>query len=85
MDELFEALTLVQTGKVTRFPIALVGSEYWSGLVDWLRGTLLASGTISEGDLDLFFVTDDVEEVVARMVAARQAVPGATGEVGRPE
>jgi uncharacterized protein (TIGR00730 family) len=85
LDELFEALTLVQTGKVTRFPIALVGTDYWSGLVDWLRGTLLASGTIGEGDLDLFFVTDDAEEVVERMVAARQAVPGATGEVGRPE
>jgi len=85
LDELFEALTLVQTGKVTRFPIALVGSDYWNGLVDWLRGTLLASGTIGEGDLDLFLVTDDAEEVVDRMVAARRAVPGATGEVGRPE
>ena len=85
LDELFEAVTLMQTGKVTRFPIALVGSDYWSGLVGWLRDTLLASGTIGEGDLDLFFVTDDAEEVVDRMVAARQAVPGATGEVGRPE
>jgi uncharacterized protein (TIGR00730 family) len=88
LDELFEAITLVQTGKVTRFPIALVGSDYWSGLVDWLRGTLLATGTIGAGDLDLFFVTDDVEEVVDRMVGARQAAPGATGaagRIGRPE
>jgi uncharacterized protein (TIGR00730 family) len=71
-DELFEALTLVQTQKVTSFPIVLVGTSYWSGLVDWLRQTVLADKKISEADLDMFRVTDDVEEAVAVMVAAQQ-------------
>jgi uncharacterized protein (TIGR00730 family) len=65
LDELFEALTLVQTRKVTRFPIVLFGTEYWSGLVDWLRNTVIAQGKASERDLMLFHVTDDVEEAVA--------------------
>ncbi|MFM9370360.1 TIGR00730 family Rossman fold protein [Streptomyces sp. Da 82-17] len=65
LDELFEALTLVQTRKVTRFPIVLFGSEYWNGLVDWLRKTMIAGGKASEHDLQLFHVTDDVEEAVA--------------------
>ncbi|NBE52473.1 LOG family protein [Streptomyces boluensis] len=64
LDELFEALTLVQTRKVTRFPIVLFGTEYWSGLVDWLRDTVIAGGKASEHDLTLFHVTDDVEEAV---------------------
>ncbi|AWI30802.1 TIGR00730 family Rossman fold protein [Streptomyces tirandamycinicus] len=65
LDELFEALTLVQTGKVTRFPVVLFGSAYWSGLVDWLRGTVVAEGKASARDLLLFHVTDDVDEAVA--------------------
>ncbi|GGZ42464.1 cytokinin riboside 5'-monophosphate phosphoribohydrolase [Streptomyces inusitatus] len=65
LDELFEALTLVQTGKVTRFPIVLFGTEYWSGLVDWLRNTVVAQGKASERDLLLFHVTDDVDEAVS--------------------
>lgn len=65
LDELFEALTLVQTRKVTRFPIVLFGAEYWGGLVDWLRGTVVAQGKASERDLLLFHVTDDVDEAVA--------------------
>jgi len=65
IDELFEALTLVQTGKVTTFPIILVGSQYWSGLVDWLRATMNADGKISPSDLDLIHVTDDPQEVVS--------------------
>jgi uncharacterized protein (TIGR00730 family) len=69
MDELFESLTLIQTGKVRHFPVILVGSEYWGGLLDWLRGTLLAAGTISEADLDLIKVTDDPDEVVRLMRA----------------
>ncbi|GAA1788786.1 TIGR00730 family Rossman fold protein [Nocardioides hankookensis] len=73
LDELFEALTLVQTGKITDFPIVLVGSSYWQGLLDWMRDTSLASGTISEVDLDRLIVTDDVDEAVALMVAAREA------------
>jgi uncharacterized protein (TIGR00730 family) len=64
-DELFEALTLVQTGKVTSFPVILFGSSYWGGLVDWLRGHVLAEGKISEKDLALLHVTDDVDEAVA--------------------
>lgn len=64
LDELFEALTLVQTGKVTRFPIVLFGSEYWSGLVDWLKNTVVAQGKASERDTLLFHVTDDIEEAV---------------------
>lgn len=65
LDELFEALTLVQTRKVTRFPIVLFGREYWSGLVDWLRDTVVAQGKCAAKDLLLFHVTDDVEEAVA--------------------
>lgn len=64
LDELFEALTLVQTRKVTRFPIVLFGSEYWGGLVDWLRTTVVGSGRAAEKDIRLFHVTDDVAEAV---------------------
>jgi uncharacterized protein (TIGR00730 family) len=71
-DELFEALTLVQTQKVTSFPIVLLGSSYWQGLLDWMRGTVLAEGKINPQDLDMMVVTDDVEEAVALMVAARE-------------
>jgi uncharacterized protein (TIGR00730 family) len=75
LDELFEALTLVQTRKVRAFPVCLVGTDYWGGLMDWVRGTQLATGTISESDLDLVTVTDDPAEAVALMVAARQEHP----------
>jgi uncharacterized protein (TIGR00730 family) len=73
LDELFEALTLAQTGKITSFPIVLVGTSYCGGLRDWLRDTSLAEGTIRQDDLDRLVLTDDVEEVVARMVGARGA------------
>ncbi len=69
LDELFEAVTLVQTEKVTSFPIVLLGVDYWSGLLDWLRDTAVARGTISPGDLDLIHLTDDVNDAVARIVA----------------
>nr|WP_040320419.1 TIGR00730 family Rossman fold protein [Aeromicrobium marinum] len=69
LDELFEALTLAQTGKVTTFPIVLFGTEYWGGLIDWIRDTMLADGKISPADLDLIHVTDDVEDAVAWFVA----------------
>ena len=72
-DELFEAMTLVQTQKVTSFPIVLLGSSYWSGLIDWLRDTVLAEGKINAADLEMLVVTDDVDEAVAMMVAAQQA------------
>jgi uncharacterized protein (TIGR00730 family) len=64
LDELFEALVLVQTRKVTSFPVVLLGTSYWSGLVDWLRATMLAEGKIAERDLDLFTITDDPAEAV---------------------
>ncbi len=72
LDELFEALTLVQTQKVTSFPIVLVGTAYWSGLVGWLRDTAMAEGKINPSDLDMFVVTDDIDEAVALMVASRE-------------
>jgi uncharacterized protein (TIGR00730 family) len=81
LDELFEALTLVQTRKVTRFPVILYGTEYWSGLVDWITSRMVAEGTISEADLDLLVVTDDVDEVVAEVAAAAEA-SRADGESG---
>ncbi|HEX2499751.1 MAG TPA: TIGR00730 family Rossman fold protein [Actinomycetes bacterium] len=71
LDELFEALVLVQTTKVTRFPVVLVGSEFWSGLVDWLAGPLTAEKKIHPADLDLFQVTDDPDEVVRIVKAFR--------------
>jgi uncharacterized protein (TIGR00730 family) len=64
MDELFEALTLVQTRKVTSFPVILYGTSYWRGLIDWFRGTMLAHGKINEVDLDLIYLSDDVDEIV---------------------
>jgi uncharacterized protein (TIGR00730 family) len=73
LDELFEAVTLVQTGKVTRFPIVLVGTGYWSGLIDWLRERAVAAGTISPADLDLITVTDDVHAAVAEIVRSDEA------------
>lgn len=68
MDEFFEVLCMVQTGKVTNYPIVLMGTEYWSGLVEWLKSTLAAGGFINPEDLDLFLVTDDVDEAVAHIV-----------------
>lgn len=62
LDELFEALTLVQTRKILHFPIVLYGSRFWAGMVDWVRGRLVEEGMISPEDRDLFFVTDSVEE-----------------------
>jgi uncharacterized protein (TIGR00730 family) len=64
LDELFESLTLIQTGKVRHFPVVLVGREYWSGLLAWMRDTMLKQGTIAETDLDLFHVSDDPDEVI---------------------
>jgi uncharacterized protein (TIGR00730 family) len=69
MDELFEALTLIQTRKVRDFPVVLFGSEYWRGLLDWLSGTMAVEGKIGGGDLDLIHVTDDPADVAAHIVA----------------
>lgn len=67
LDELFEALTLTQTGKVTHFPIVLYGVKYWSGLLSWLRDQGVSQQTISKKDLDLVTLTDSVDEAVAMM------------------
>jgi uncharacterized protein (TIGR00730 family) len=73
LDELFEAVTLVQTKKVTRFPVILMGTAYWAGLIDWVKSTLLADGKINEADLELIQVTDDVDEAVQIIVDADAA------------
>jgi uncharacterized protein (TIGR00730 family) len=72
LDELFEAVTLVQTRKVTSFPLVLLGTAYWGGLLHWLRETAAATGTITLVDIDLLHVTDDVEEAVAIIVRGDQ-------------
>jgi hypothetical protein len=75
-DELFESLTLVQTGKIDHFPIILFDSSYWAGLIDWLRAQVVARGNVSEEDLELFRVSDDIDEVVdiiAESYRAREA------------
>lgn len=64
MDELFEAITLIQTGKIARFPIVLVGTDYWSGLLEWVEKTMLTNAYISSEDLKLFRVVDTAEEAV---------------------
>jgi uncharacterized protein (TIGR00730 family) len=74
LDELFEAVTLVQTRKVTRFPIVLMGTSYWGGLLDWLRQTAAAAGTISPVDIDLLHLTDDVDEAVEVVRKAANSV-----------
>jgi uncharacterized protein (TIGR00730 family) len=75
MDELWEALTLIQTGKITEFPVVLVGTDYWRGLVDWVGERMLAEGNISPEDLELWTLTDDPAEVrdVLMSAAHRQA------------
>ena len=70
MDEFFEVACMVQTGKVTNYPIVLLDTEYWSGLVEWMKKRLVADGYINETDLDLFLVTDSVDEAVEHIVSA---------------
>jgi hypothetical protein len=71
LDELLEALTLIQTGKISHFPVVLFGRAYWQGLFDWLRTTVLADGKIGAADLDLLQLTDDPEDAAARVIAAK--------------
>lgn len=78
LDELFEALTLVQTRKVTSFPVVLVGTSYWKGLLDWLRGPVQSQRKIAATDVDALHLTDDVDEVVS-------IVQGATGQREPPD
>jgi uncharacterized protein (TIGR00730 family) len=65
LDELFEALTLSQTGKTRHFPVVLVGSDYWSGLLEWLENPMLTEGKIAFADLELIEVMDEPDEIVA--------------------
>ncbi len=80
-DELFEALTLVQTRKVTTFPVVLVGTDYWRGLLDWLNARPAARGYVSAADLELLHLTDDLDDVVERMRGGWAT----TGAARRPE
>ncbi|QQQ77209.1 TIGR00730 family Rossman fold protein [Saccharothrix sp. 6-C] len=73
LDELFEALTLVQTKKVTKFPVVLFGKSYWQGLYDWVRESVLASGKVGEKDLDLLYLTDDIDDAVRVVNDAHKA------------
>ena len=76
MDELYESLTLIQTGKIGSFPVVLFDTDYWEEMIEWIREEMLADGLVSQGDLDLLYVTDDpaeaVERVVARMGSRRE-------------
>ncbi len=74
MDEFFEVLCMVQTGKVTNYPIVLMGSEFWSGLVGWMRNTLVEGGFINAQDMDLFLITDSVDEAVEHIVGRHQVM-----------
>jgi uncharacterized protein (TIGR00730 family) len=80
LDELFEAITLVQTRKVTRFPVILMGTAYWSGLMDWIKQTLLGEGKISPEDLDLVQMTDDIDEAVQIILTADAALAEVNGK-----
>jgi len=73
MDELFEALTLIQTQKVSHFPVILFDSKYWSGLVNWMRDTMLTHGNISPQDLDLLYISDDPQEICHLVTKAYRA------------
>lgn len=79
LDELFEALTLVQTGKAAKFPIVLVGKDYWHGLIQWLRDTMLASGCIDQKDLDLVKLVDNADEAAKIIVDQHHANPHVIG------
>ena len=72
MDELFEALTLIQTGKVRHFPVILFGRAYWMGMTDWLRDRVAGEGKIATTDLDLFHTTDTARDAVAIIRQARE-------------
>lgn len=68
LDELFEALTLIQTHKIERVPVVLIGKEYWNGLLEWIEKMMLNNeANISPEDMDLFFITDDIEEAVTHI------------------
>jgi len=84
LDELFEALTLIQTGKIRHFPVVLMGKGYWGGLVEWMRSTQVPAGTIAADDLNLFRMTDDPAEAIAIILAYSDA-PADMPTVEEPE
>jgi len=83
LDELFEALTLIQTHKIHNFPVVLYGSEYWKGMLDWLKGPMLAEGKIIEEDFRRLHITDSPQKIV-EIVSEHKGVLEEIGEVGRP-
>ncbi len=72
LDEIFEAVTMIQTGKITSFPLVLFGTEYWTPMLNWITGTLVADGKVSPDDVDLFHLTDDTDEVVELIKASER-------------
>ena len=80
LDEFYESLTLIQTGKIRRFPVVLVGRKYWEGLIRWMEQTLVEEGTISAADLNLFYLADHPEEAVEYIVKFHRETIRATGE-----
>jgi uncharacterized protein (TIGR00730 family) len=84
LDELFEALTLIQTHKVRDFPVILMGTEYWTGMIDWIRASLLAEAAINPEDVDLLRLTDDPEEAVT-IIGAYQDRHRAAAAAVKPE
>ena len=85
LDELFEAITLVQTGKITKFPIVLVGADYWSGLLSWINGTLLAAGMVSAADPGLLHVADDPADVIQIIADAHRQPDFPTRHPAHPD
>ena len=81
LDELFEALTLIQTGKIRHFPVVLAGAEHWRGLLDWVREQLLETGKVSTDDLELLRASDDVDEICALVEKGYRRQRGASGSV----
>jgi len=82
MDELFEALTLVQTRRIKPFPVVMIGKRYWRGMISWMRSTMLRSGSIDAQDLALFTVTDSIPEAVRKMVDFQKAAAEPASQPG---
>lgn len=80
LDEFFEALTLIQTGKTRRFPVVLMGRKYWEGLLRWMEQTMVDAGTVSADDMNFFYLTDDPEDAVEYIVKFHRESIRATGE-----
>jgi uncharacterized protein (TIGR00730 family) len=80
LDEFFESLTLIQTGKIRRFPVVLMGRKYWEGLIRWMENTLIEEGTISAVDLNMFYLTDSPEDAVEYIIKYHRDSIRPTGE-----